>query len=230
VKGIIIEDDRILSDEICESLRDMVELTQAFDGEEGLLALTAGSFDVVIMDIMMPKISGFDLVSQIRREGIATPVLMLTALGRTADQVRCLNAGADDYLTKPFDIDVLQARLKAIVRRTKGTAATGDDAVKFLDLSVKLNTRTAKIGDARLDFPGKQFDMMVYLLEHRNVIVHKENLFQHVWGFYSSTGFSVVDVYASQIRKELQKHGYDKFFKTVRGIGYILTDDSALYG
>ncbi len=230
MKGLIIEDDKMLSDKICESLRYIFDLTQSFDGEEGLLTLMSGSFDVVILDVMMPKLNGYELVSQMRREGITTPVLMLTALGRTIDQVRGLKAGADDYLIKPFDIDVLEARLEALVRRSKSGTFQTDNTVSFLKLAVKLNTRTAKIGDSRLELPGKQFDMLVFLMEHRNVIVHKEKLFQHIWGFYSSTSFSVVEVYASQIRKELQKHGYDKYFKTVRGIGYILTDDGELYG
>lgn len=230
MKGLIIEDDKMLSDRICETLKYMLELTQAYDGEEGLMLLMAGSFDVIILDIMIPKMSGYDLVAHIRREGIKTPVLILTALGRTTDQVRALKSGADDYLTKPFDIDVLQARLEALVRRSKVTSTEDSNIVRFLNLSLKLNTRTSKIGESKLELPGKQFDMLVYLIEHRNTIVHKEKLFQHIWGFYSVSSFSVVDVYTSQIRKELQKHGYDKYFKTIRGIGYILTDDCEIYG
>jgi two-component system response regulator CiaR len=230
MKGLIIEDDRELSDNICKSLGYPFRLTQAFDGEEGLLTLLSGSFDVVILDVMIPKLNGYELISQMRREGITTPVLMLTALERTADEVRGLKAGADDYMTKPFDIDVLQARLEALVRRSKTTTAQTDNTLTFLNLTAKLNTRTAGIGGHRLELPGKQFDMLVFLMENRNMIVHKEKIFQHIWGFYCGTGSSVVEVYASQIRKELKKHEYDKYFKTVRGIGYILTDDSELYG
>lgn len=230
MKALIIEDDKILSNNICESLRHKFEMTQAFDGEEGLSRLLRGDYDVVILDVMMPKLNGFEVLDQIREAGCTTPVLMLTALGQASDQVRGLRAGADDYLSKPFDLDVLQARLDALVRRARRDETNQDNIYIFLDLSMCTNTRTARIGDKKLDLNGKQFDFLLYLVENKNVIVSKERLFQRIWGYYSSTVFSVVEVYASQIRKVLRQFDYEKYLKTVRGIGYILTDDAELYG
>lgn len=230
MKALIIEDDRILSNNICESIKHMFDMTQAFDGEEGLQAAFDGEYDIVILDVMMPKLNGHEVLAQMRQNGNATPVLMLTALDRAVDQIKGLRAGADDYLSKPFDIDVLQARLEALVRRSKSGLPAQDNVLCFLDLSMNLNTRTVRLEKDKLDLPGKQFDLLEYLIQNKNIIVHKERIFQHIWGFYSTTEFSVVEVYASQIRKVLKAYGYDKYLKTVRGIGYMLTDDSELYG
>ena len=229
MKALIVEDDKILSNNICESLKHKFEMTQAFDGEEGLERAFRERFDVVILDVMMPKLNGYEVVEQMRSGGLTVPVLMLTALGQASDQVKGLRAGADDYLSKPFDLDIFQARLDALVRRAhrEDTAA---HTLSFLDLVMDTNTRTARIGENKLELHGRQFDFLQVLIENKNVIMHKERLFQRVWGFYSSTDFSVVEVYASQLRKALRQFDYEKYLKTVRGVGYILTDDSELYG
>ena len=230
MKALIVEDDKILSNNICESLKHKFAMTQAFDGEEGLERLSRERFDVVILDVMMPKLNGYEVLEQMRAAGDTTPVLMLTALGQPADQVKGLRAGADDYLSKPFDLDIFQARLDALIRRTHREDPAASNVLTFLDLVLDINTRTARIGENKLELHGRQFDLMQFLIENKNIIVHKERLFQRVWGFYSSTEFSVVEVYASQIRKALRQYDYEKYLKTVRGVGYILTDDSELYG
>ena len=230
MKALIVEDDKILSNNICESLKHRFDMTQAFDGEEGLQRLFRESFDVIILDVMMPKLNGYEVLEQLRSGGITTPVLMLTALGQASDQVKGLRTGADDYLSKPFDLDIFQARLEALIRRAHRDEAPAENILTFLSLALNTNTRTARIGDKKLDLHGKQFDFLLCLVEKQNIIVPKERLFQRVWGFYSNTEFSVVEVYASQIRKALRQYDYEKYLKTVRGIGYILTDDSELYG
>lgn len=231
MKALIVEDDKILSNNICESLKHKFQMTQAFDGEEGLERLCRERFDVVILDVMMPKLNGYEVLEQMRSAGVTTPVLMLTALGQASDQVRGLRAGADDYLSKPFDLDIFQARLDALVRRARrDDPAAESSALSFLELVLDINTRTVRVGDSKLELHGRQFDFLQVLIENKNIIVHKERLFQRVWGFYSSTDFSVVEVYASQLRKALRQFDYEKYLKTVRGVGYILTDDSELYG
>ena len=230
MRALIVEDDKILSNNICESLKHKFDMTQAFDGEEGLVRLFRERFDVVILDVMMPKLNGYEVLEQMRAAGDTTPVLMLTALGQAADQVKGLRSGADDYLSKPFDLDIFQARLDALVRRARREDPAASNTLTFLDLVLDINTRTARIGENKLELHGRQFDFVQVLIENKNIIVHKERLFQRVWGFYSSTEFSVVEVYASQIRKALRQYDYEKYLKTVRGVGYILTDDSELYG
>ncbi len=231
MKALVVEDDRILSNNICESLNHKFEMVQAFDGESGLNKLFKEDFDVVILDVMMPRINGYEMLEQMREAGNNTPVLMLTALNQPADQVKGLYKGADDYLTKPFDLSVFHARVDALVRRSQREEEVAMDSTKtFVDLVIDTNVRTIKIGDKKLDLHGKQFDFLLYLVENKNSIVPKERLFQKIWGFYSSTEFSVVEVYASQIRKELRKYDYEKYLKTIRSVGYILTDDVEIYG
>lgn len=229
MRALIVEDDRHLSNNICESMKDMLELSQAFDGEQGLKALTTEKFDIVILDVMMPKMDGFEVLSAIRAQGINTPVMMLTALNQATDQVRGLKAGADDYLAKPFDISVLRARIEALLRRTYG-AMPNSNILKFIDLVLDMDTRVARIDGQKLELRGKQFDLLRTLVKSKNVIMSKELVFQKVWGFYTTTELSVVDVYASQLRKELRRFGYDQYLKTIRGVGLLLTDDEEIYG
>ena len=228
MKLLVVEDDKITSGNICESIKHLFAVDQAFDGAEGLQFVINNDYDVIVLDIMMPRVDGLKLLSEIRCRGITTPVLLLTALDQVADKVRGLKAGADDYLAKPFDIFELQARLEALIRRSK-SGYTGV-ALEFIDLSINISTRSARIGEAKLNLPGKQYDLLEYLVRNKNVLVHKERIFQRIWGFYSSTDLNVIDVYLSQLRKELKKHGYDRYLKTMHGLGYILTDDAALYG
>jgi two-component system response regulator CiaR len=230
MKALIIEDDKKLSDNICESLKNSLEMAQAFDGEEGLVRLNKEKFDIIILDVMMPKVDGFEVLKYIRANGITTPVIMLTALNQVKDQVQGLNAGADDYLAKPFDLSVLQARIDAVLRRAHVNDLPDEHIRTFLELVMDENTRTARIGEHKLELRGKQFDLLFMLVSKKNVIVSKELVFQKVWGFYTTTELSVIDVYVSQIRKELAKYGYDKYFRTIRGVGLLLTDDEGIYG
>ena len=173
MKALIVEDDKILSNNICESLKHRFDMTQAFDGEEGLQRLFRESFDVIILDVMMPKLNGYEVLEQLRSGGITTPVLMLTALGQASDQVKGLRAGADDYLSKPFDLDIFQARLEALIRRAHRDEAPAENILTFLSLALNTNTRTARIGDKKLDLHGKQFDFLLCLVEKQNIIVPK---------------------------------------------------------
>lgn len=230
MRALIVEDDRILSNNICESLNHKFDMVQAFDGESGLNRIFKEDFDVVILDVMMPIVNGYEVLEQMRAAGNNTPVLMLTALGQPADQVKGLSKGADDYLTKPFDLSVFYARIDALIRRFQRGEKMYDNTKEFIDLVIDTSVRTVKIGENKLDLHGKQFDFLLYMIENKNSIVPKERLFQKVWGFYSSTEFSVVEVYASQIRKELRRFDYEKYLKTIRSVGYILTDDIEIYG
>lgn len=230
MKALIIEDDVKLSDNICESLKNTMEMTQAFDGEQGLVCMNKEKFDIVILDVMMPRVDGFEVLKYIRANGINTPVLMLTALNQVKDQVRGLNAGADDYLAKPFDLSVLRARIEALLRRTHVNEIPDINEKTFLNLIMDVNTRTARINNKKLELRGKQFDLLLLLVSQKNVIVSRELVFQKVWGFYTMTELSVVDVYVSQVRKELRKYDYEKYLKTIRGVGFLLTDDEEIYG
>ena len=222
MKALIVEDDKILSDTIKQCIENKFNVEQAYDGYEGYIYAKENIYDVIILDIMMPEMDGYEVVSKLRKEGILTPVLMLTAKDSTSDKVKGLNYGADDYLVKPFERTELVARLEAIVRRNNSFFQT--DLLKFKDLTLNLNNRTACIKDKELSLLGKQFDLLEYLINSQNTIITKEQIFDKIWGFDSDTSTNVVEVYASGLRKELKKYGYDKYIKTLRGVGYIMSE------
>ena len=222
MKALIVEDDKILSDTIKQCIENKFNVEQAYDGYEGYIYAKENIYDVIILDIMMPEMDGYEVVSKLRRDGVLTPVLMLTAKDSTADIVKGLNYGADDYLVKPFERTELVARLEAIVRRNNSFFQS--DELKFKDLTLNLNNRTAEIKGKEINLLGKQFDLLEYLINSQNTIITKEQIFDKIWGFDSDTSTNVVEVYASGLRKKLKKFGYDKYIKTLRGVGYIMSD------
>ena len=196
---------------------------QAFDGEEGVLYAKQDIYDAIILDLMMPIMSGYEVIDELRKAKINTPVLILTAKDGLDDKLKGFNLGADDYLVKPFEREELIARLKAIIRRTSGTY--NEDTLIFDDLCLNLQNRQATVGDKKLNLQGKQFDILEYLLNYKNTIITKNQIFDKIWGFDSETTTNVVEVYASTLRKELKKVGYEKYLKTVRNVGYIWSSE-----
>ncbi len=221
MKVLIIEDDKILSDTLKQCVQNKFKVEQAYDGEEGLLYAREGIYDVIILDLMLPIMNGYDVLINLRKEKIYTPVLILTAKDSIGDKVKGFNYGADDYLVKPFEREELLARLDAMVRRNNKTYL--QNTIEFNELKLNLQTRKAFINENELNLQGKQFDMLEYLVNSKNTIITKEQIFDKIWGFNSETTTNVVEVYASGIRKELKKYEFDKHFKTIRGVGYILS-------
>ena len=166
--------------------------------------------------------NGYDLLSKLRKEEIFTPVLILSAKDSLNDKVKGLSIGADDYLAKPFEREELLARLEALIRRNHGFYA--NNTIEFKDLKMNLENRKVYIKDKEINLQGKQFDLLEYLIHSKNTIITKEQIFDKIWGFDSDTSTNVIEVYASALRKELKKYGYDKYIKTLRGVGYILSD------
>ena len=150
-----------------------------------------------------------------------TPVLILTAKDSLDDKLKGFKNGADDYLTKPFAKEELKARVEVMIRRNNPNYYKKE--IKFKELKLDVNARKAYIGEVELKLQGKQFDMLEYLLNYQNRIITKEQIFDKIWGFNSETTTNVVEVYASGIRKELKKYNYDKYFKTIRGVGYMMS-------
>ena len=222
MKVLIIEDDKILSDTIKQCIENKFNTEQAFDGYEGYMFAKENIYDVIILDLMMPEMNGNEVLTKLRNNGIITPVLVLTAKDSIQDKVKSLQEGADDYLVKPFEREELIARLEALIRRNNGFFI--NNTVNFKDLQLNLKNRTAYIKGKEINLQGKQFDLLEYLINSKNTIITKEQIFDKIWGFDSETSTNVIEVYASSLRKELKKYGYDKYIKTLRGVGYILTD------
>lgn len=218
---LIIEDEKILSNTIKDILKRDYEIDQAFDGKEGELYAKQDIYDVIILDLMLPFKNGYEILEEIRREGIMTPVLILTAKDSLDDKLKGFKNGADDYLTKPFAKEELKARVEVMIRRNNPNYYKKE--IKFKELKLDVNARKAYIGEVELKLQGKQFDMLEYLLNYQNRIITKEQIFDKIWGFNSETTTNVVEVYASGIRKELKKYNYDKYFKTIRGVGYMMS-------
>lgn len=223
MKILIIEDDKILSRTIEQCVRNNYDTDCAYDGEEGILYAKQGIYDAILLDLMMPVMDGYEVLQELRKEKIFTPVLILTAKDAIEDKVRGFRVGADDYLVKPFNREELLARLDAIIRRTKGNY-THENILQFKELELDLNSRKVIAKGKELVLQGKQFDVLEYLLNSQNTIITKEQIFDKIWGFNSETSTNVIEVYASGLRKELKKIGYDQYFKTVRGVGYIWSE------
>jgi two-component system, OmpR family, response regulator CiaR len=223
MKLLIIEDDKYLSETIKETTQEMFNVEQAFDGEEGLYLAEQNIFDCIILDIMLPGMNGYEVLHHLREQHITTPVVMLTAKDGIDDKIQGFKVGADDYLVKPFHREELLLRLEAIVRRTGGELK--ENVLSFKDLKMNLKTRTAAIEEETIKLNGKQFDLLEYLINNKNTILTKEQIFDRIWGFESDTSMTVVEVYASNLRKSLKKFEYDQYIKTFRGLGYMLSEN-----
>jgi len=216
---LIIEDDKVLAKTVEQCIGKGYDVDHAYDGEEGVLYAMQGIYDAIILDIMMPILDGYEVLSKLRSEKIYTPVLILTAKDAINDKVKGFRNGADDYLVKPFNREELIVRLEALIRRANGNYA--ENVIEYKDLILDLNNRTAKANGKEVVLQGKQFDMLEYLINSKNTIITKEQIFDKIWGFNSETTTNVIEVYASGLRKELKKIGYEKYLKTIRGVGYI---------
>lgn len=223
MKILIVEDDQNLSDVIKRCIEGAYQTEQAFDGEEGLYYAEQNIYDLILMDIMLPELDGYQVLERLRKNGVHTPVLLLTAKGTLSDKTRGFNAGADDYLVKPFDPDELLLRIHAIIRRSMGLYQ--DNKISFKEMLVDMDTRKIYISGRALHLRGKQYDILEFLVSHQGKLVSKDQIFDKIWGFSTDTNSNVVEVYASGIRKLLKAYNYDTYFKTVRGVGYILTDE-----
>lgn len=216
---LIIEDDKILSKTIEQCIQDKYDVDKAYDGEEGVLYARQGIYDAIILDLMMPIMNGYEVLATLRKEKIYTPVLILTAKDTLEDKLKGFRAGGDDYLVKPFNVEELLMRIEALIRRTYGNY--GENTIEFEGLILDLNNRKASANGKEVILQGKQFDLLEYLINSKNTIITKEQIFDKIWGFDSETTTNVIEVYASGLRKELKKIGYEKYLKTIRGVGYI---------
>ena len=223
-KVLVIDDEPGVRELISEAL-SLSEITavQAADGLEALSFLRRERFDLLILDINMPKLDGLALLEKLRTEGMSVPVLMLSARADKADINQGLRTGADDYLTKPFSIEVLVLRVKAIMRRSKGEVAE----VKVLTcgpISMDFSKYSVKFNDQPVDLSPTEFKLLEQLILNRGNVVTKETLLSEVWEIDFKSSSTVVDTYISYLRKKLHIDGFDGI-KTVRGIGFQIVAD-----
>lgn len=217
---LVVEDERNLADAICRILEDAGYHAEAcYDGRSGLASAKSDYYDAVILDVMLPGMSGFEIVHEMRRERVATPVLMLTARTATNDKVEGLDAGADDYMTKPFEAPELLARLRALTRR-QGEVVL--DEVSFADLTLDLNTHDLHCGERSVHLSGKEFEVLQMLMAHTSRVVSKQDLLTRVWGGEGDTSENSVEAYVSFLRKKLSHLKSTVHITTLRMLGYRL--------
>ena len=192
----------------------------AADGEAGLKRAAESQYDLIILDVMLPKMSGFDVCREVRHRGVATPILMLTARGQVVDRVVGLKLGADDYLTKPFEMIELIARLEALLRRRAG-AQPGGDVYRFGDVLVNFRRAEVTRGDRPVELSAREFKLLRHFIEHRGATLSRDELLADVWGYDETPLTRTVDVHVAGLRQKLELNPKTpEFIVTVHGLGY----------
>lgn len=224
IKILLIEDEPKVLAFIKEGLQeDNYEVFTAIDGREGLLMATQSQFDVIMLDLMLPYISGLDLCKQVRSFGIQTPILMLTALGTTTDKVTGLDAGADDYLVKPFEFAELLARLRVLTKRKSNPKVFSNmETLEINDLVMDLNTKIVERDGKKIDLTAKEFLLLEYFLRNKGRVISRSEIAEKVWGINFDTGTNVIDVYINFLRKKIDKEHKVKLLHTIIGMGYTI--------
>lgn len=223
MKLLLVEDEKHLSEALTQLLIQNRYLVDAvLDGESGLDCVLTGIYDLVVLDIMLPKIGGLEVLKEMRDQGISTPVILLTAKGETGDKVQGLDAGADDYLTKPFASAELLARIRALLRRKDEFIA--DRVLKFFDFGLNLDTYELEGNSGRVRLTLKEFEILNYFMQKPNRVVSKDDLIIKVWGYDSEAEYNNLEVYISFLRKKLLHIGTQATISTLRGIGYKLEE------
>ena len=220
VTVLVAEDDAAVARSVERALRfEGFEVRVAGDGEEALAAAGRGS-DVIVLDIMMPRLDGLEVCRRLRARGDTTPILMLTARHQVTDRVAGLDAGADDYLVKPFALDELLARLRALVRRT--TPGDRGDPVRVGDVVLDPAGRTVHRGERRIDLTKTEFDLLALLMSEPGIVFSRERIYEQVWGIDFETTSNSLDVYIGYLRRKTEAEGEPRLVQTVRGVGYVV--------
>ncbi|MCL4387210.1 response regulator transcription factor [Patescibacteria group bacterium] len=215
---LLIEDERRLANVIKKGLtEDGFAVDQAFDGEEGLYLSESETYDLIILDLMLPKMDGLKVCHEIRRKKIKTPILMLTAKTKVEDRVKGLEMGSDDYLTKPFAYTELKARIQALIRRSHHEA---DPILKFEDLEVDPAKHKVIRGGKTISLTPKEFAILEYILRNKGNVITRTQVTEHVWDYNFDALSNVVDVFVATLRRKINKGFNKKLIKTVHGVGY----------
>ncbi len=224
---LVVDDDQAVRDSLARSLHySGYEVTTATDGVDALAKLSSIRPDAVIMDVMMPRLDGLEATRSLRSIGNDVPILVLTARDAVGDRVDGLDAGADDYMAKPFSFDELQARLRALTRRTRpGNPETpGGDMLTFADLSLDLQTREVQRAGRKISLTRTEFALLQTFLENPRRVLERSWLLNEVWGFDFPTTANSLEVYIGYLRRKTEAEGQSRLIHTVRGIGYVLRE------
>ena len=226
MRVLVVEDDRKVASFLRQGLMEEGHAVQvAADGTAALdLIVSAGPWDLVVLDVMLPKRDGLDVLRTARGRGITTPVLMLTARDAVADKVAGLDLGADDYLAKPFAFDELLARVRALLRRGSDQRAS---VLRLADLSLDPLTREAQRGSRRIELTAREYSLLDYFLRHPGRVLTRPMIAEHVWGLDFDAESNIIDVYIGYLRRKIDEPGEPRLLHTIRGSGYVLRSGDA---
>ena len=218
---LVVDDDPALRAALDRALKlEGYHVALAHDGRQALQMMTGGNQDAVILDLGLPLMDGVEVCRRVRERGDRTPVLMLTARDAVSDRVEGLDAGADDYLVKPFALDELLARLRALLRRT--VAAPSEDVLKFSDVILELQTMEVRRGQRELQLTRTEFRLLELFMRNPRVVLTRSRIFEEVWGYDFGASSNALEVYVSYLRRKLEAEGEPRLIHTVRGVGYTL--------
>jgi len=222
MKILIVEDEKRLADALVQIFtKNKMTADASYNGIDGLDNALSGIYDVIVLDIMLPGMNGIDVLRELRKEDIKTPVILLTAKDEISDKVKGLDSGADDYLTKPFATEELLARVRALGRRSTSELIC-DDTLSYSDLSLELATYTLSCKSGSVKLGLKEFSIMEMLMRNGEKVLTKENLLVKIWGYDSNAEYNNVEVYISFLRKKIGFLKSNVSIKTLRGVGYSL--------
>jgi heavy metal response regulator len=217
---LIVEDEKKVAAFIKKGLEEETYAVDiASDGEEGLHLGEQNPYDLIILDLMLPKINGLDILSHLRAKKIKTPILLLTAKDSVENKVEGLNQGADDYLTKPFAFSELLARIRVLLRRGKTETKT---TLEIADLTLDLVSHKVSRGNEEIELTGKEYSLLEYFLRNQEKVLTRTMIAEHVWDYNFDTFTNVIDVYVNHLRKKIDKNFPAKLLHTLRGVGYVM--------
>lgn len=220
MKLLIAEDEEDLNAVITKKLQaEGYDVDSCFDGEEALERLMLADYDAAVLDIFMPVMDGLETVRRLRGSGKSTPVIFLTARDTIPDKVEGLDAGANDYVVKPFSLDELLARVRAVMRTAAGNSS---DIYELDNLALDIRSRIVSRAGRRIELTGKEYGLLEYLLVNKNQILSRERILNHVWGYDFEGTANVVDVYMNYLRRKIEAEDQKKLLHTVRGLGYVM--------
>jgi heavy metal response regulator len=221
---LVVEDDRGTAGFIQKGLSEQgLAVDTAFDGEEGLHLAGSSSYDVLILDVMLPGLSGFQLLKDLRRQAVSTPAIFLTAKDEKRDVVHGLELGADDYLVKPFAFSELLARVRAVLRR--GHQEQASSCLAVADLTLDLITRSAERAGRTIELTGREFHLLEYLMKNSGQVLTRTMIIEKVWGYSFDTTSNIIEVHINRLRAKIDKDFSPKLIHTIKGVGYVLKAD-----
>nr|WP_156874657.1 response regulator transcription factor [Vaginimicrobium propionicum] len=222
---LVVDDDRAVRDSLARSLQyNGYEVSSAEDGLEALAKLSSMDADAVVMDVMMPRLDGLETTRMLRENGNDVPILILTARDAVGDRVDGLDAGADDYMVKPFSLDELLARLRALTRRSRPDQEPDHEILTFEDLQLDASTREVTRGGRRISLTRTEYALLHTFMEHPRHVLERGWLLNEVWGFDFPTTANSLEVYIGYLRRKTEQEGEPRLIHTVRGVGYVLRE------